>query len=526
MNGDCMNALKYKLANIKSFLGTGNILWLVVIISLVFLRIASVGFMGLMPQDAYYYLYGQHLDWSYYDHPPAIAYLLRFFTDIFGDKVFVIKMTDSVITLLFFFVFYKLSACFLSARRVLFACTLLFSTLMLSTLSLVSTPDVPLMLFWTLALLTLYHAVFLHKSAAWIWSGFMMGCAFDSKYTGVLLPAGLVLFLMLSPQHRSSLLRKWFWVCMIIFAITIFPIVWWNWQHDFASFRFQTMGRMNASNGLHLNLKGLLGLLGHQSAILMPVLFVALLWLITAGIKKYIVARNFISSKLLFLYSFFVPVFTLFLLVSFFSWVKLNWIMPAYISGIILVSIYLTKKWMNYQLLVSLAVHVALAIEVLFYPVLIKSDDTWFGWDQLSRKVKELEIQHPASFVFSADDYKTSAILNFYSDNFIYGRNVIGEHALQFDYIGTNLQKLEGRNALFLNSVPSLKAMEKGNKYPAALSEYFDLVTELSPIIITNGGRPVRKFLVFFCKNYHPSSDQPIFTSGNTMIHHKSSFSY
>ena len=32
-------------------------------------------FMGLMPQDAYYYLYGQNLSLSYFDHPGMIGHL-------------------------------------------------------------------------------------------------------------------------------------------------------------------------------------------------------------------------------------------------------------------------------------------------------------------------------------------------------------------------------------------------------------------------------------------------------------------
>jgi hypothetical protein len=48
--------------------------------------------MGLMPQDAYYYLYGQNLSLSYFDHPGMIGYILRIFTDVFGQSIFVVKL--------------------------------------------------------------------------------------------------------------------------------------------------------------------------------------------------------------------------------------------------------------------------------------------------------------------------------------------------------------------------------------------------------------------------------------------------
>ncbi len=61
--------------------------------------------MGLMPQDAYYYLYGQNLSLSYFDHPGMIGYILRIFTDVFGQSIFVVKLADFTISSLLLFVF-------------------------------------------------------------------------------------------------------------------------------------------------------------------------------------------------------------------------------------------------------------------------------------------------------------------------------------------------------------------------------------------------------------------------------------
>lgn len=498
-----MHKKGFQITDLKSIPRLYGNFWMIVIGVVFLLRMLFIGLMGLMPQDAYYHFYGQHLALSYFDHPPAIAYLLRIFTDVFGEKVFVVKMADTVVTLLSFIAFYKLAGCFLSFKRVVLACILFSSTLMFSALSLVSTPDVPLILFWTLSLFTLYQAIFLSKKSSWILSGIFMGFAFDSKYTGLFLPAGLVLFLLLSATYRKLLGSRWFWISMLLFLISISPVIWWNWQNGFASFLFQTSGRMNAVESIHVKFSGFLGVFGHQSAILMPVLFVALLWIVTSGIKRYIIGNKRIPAESLFLYSFFVPVFLLFLFISFFYWVKLNWMMPAYISGIVLASMYLNKKWLLYQLGFSLVVHLALAVEVIFYPVIIQSDDTWFGWDQLSQQVEKLQRRYPEAFVFSADEYKTSAVLNFYSDSMVYGRNVIGEPALQFDYIGTDLSRLTGKNALFLNSIPRLGKANAENNYAGKLNAYFTSVTELEPVLVQNRGITVRKFRVFYCRNYH-----------------------
>ncbi len=61
-------------------------------------RFLLLPFMGLMPQDAYYHFYGEHLALSYFDHPGMIGYILRGFTDVFGKTVFVVKLADFVVT--------------------------------------------------------------------------------------------------------------------------------------------------------------------------------------------------------------------------------------------------------------------------------------------------------------------------------------------------------------------------------------------------------------------------------------------
>ena len=45
-------------------------------------RLLLLPFFGMMPQDAYYDFYGEHLALSYFDHPGMIGYLLRLFTTV------------------------------------------------------------------------------------------------------------------------------------------------------------------------------------------------------------------------------------------------------------------------------------------------------------------------------------------------------------------------------------------------------------------------------------------------------------
>jgi 4-amino-4-deoxy-L-arabinose transferase-like glycosyltransferase len=488
----------------KKFYFGSNLKSIVVLcLLLIGIRFIFVAVMGIMPQDAYYDFYAQHLDLSYYDHPPLIGYLLRFFTTLFGKKVYVLKLADSIVTLLTIIAFYHLAKKFLSGYKTLIATALLLSTLMISILSLVSTPDVPLMLCWTININFLYEAIFKRKNIYWIWAGIFTGLSFDSKYTAVFLIVGLIGFLLMAKPFRKLLISGWFFLYLVCFSITILPVVIWNALNGFASFKFQSEGR--AQEGFHIDFTGFLGVIGHQSAILLPLLFFSLVYFIFRYCKKYGTRFARIPADQLFLLSFFIPLFIGFFFISFFYWVKLNWMMPAYITGIIWVARFWNKKWIRFQLIFSLSLHLLLAIEIIFYVVPIRSDDTWFGWSEFSDKVQTLRKKYPDAFIFSSDDYKTSAILNFYLKETVYSRNIVGERALQFDFVGTNLNTLKGKNAIYIDSNPRFTDLKNENKaVPLTYYSYFDKIIPLDPILIENHGRTERKFSVFLCINYHP----------------------
>lgn len=465
------------------------------------LRFSFIGLMGAMPQDAYYYFYGQHFALSYFDHPPAIAWILRAFTDLFGRHVFVIKLADTLVTIGTLLAFYRLSRCFLSLPRAWNSLLLLSATLMVTILSLVSTPDVPLLFFWSLSLIAIYRAVFEERKGYWIWAGIAMGLAFDSKYTAIFLPAGAVLYLLLSGQHRRYLWSSWFFTSILFFCITILPVVIWNVDNNFASFRFQSSERVG---GVEFHPLDFFGVLGHQAAILLPVLLVALFYYCYKLVRKYKWHITRIPAQQLFLLCFFLPVFAIFLLISPIYWVKINWMMPAYITGIIWISTWISFKYVRWQWICSLVVHLVLAVEIIFYPVPIHSDDTMIGWAGLGAGVKSLATEYPDDFIFSADDYKTSAMLNLYLGHMVYSRNIIGENALQFDFIGTDMNALKGRNALFINSLTDVNDAVDELAFIKKLSPFFSSVKQLPPIVVTQHGRVVRKFLVFRCMDYHP----------------------
>lgn len=480
--------------------------FLILLLSFQLFRFLLLPFFGLMPQDAYYNFYGEHLALSYFDHPGMIGYLLRLFTTIFGKHVFVIKLTDFVVTSATLFSFYHLAGLFLSKQKQNLALGLIGSTFLISILSTISTPDVPLLLFWTLSLIALYHAVFRQQKSAWLLAGLLMGLAFDSKYTAVLLQIGLILFLIFSNKYRKLLLSGWFWLSLLISILVTFPVFYWNEQHDFASFLFQSKTRTGDISKFQLKPLLFLGTIGTQMFLLLPVVFCGLVLFTFKFIKKVLVRWILPSYEILFLLCFFLPAFLGFFLISPIYWVKINWMMPSYITGFIFLSIFFSKKLVRINIGIAAILHLAFAAEVVFYPIQIKSDDTWFGWEQLANRVETLQKTYPDTFIFSADGYKTSAELSFFLPQKIYAQNILEKPALQFDYVGTKILLLAGKNALFVDSDPGFKNTQKKGISPPELKPYFEKVEELEPIIIKNGNSDARKFWVYYCTDYHRST--------------------
>ncbi len=486
--------------NLKSFIQNNTLIcW---VIGFQIFRFLILPFVGLMPQDAYYFLYGQNLSLSYFDHPGMIGYLLRLFSEIFGKSVFVIKFTDFTITTCTILAFYKLASYFLSKRKTERVLVLITSTLFISILSFNSTPDVPLLLFWTLSLMCLYNAIFEEKKWYWIFAGIVMGLAFNSKYTAVLLPLGLIAFLIFSNKYRKLLFSPWLWLSILISILVMFPVFLWNYQHDFASFTFQSSERTSSISEFEISPTNFLGAIAHQLLLLLPVLFFVMITFTYKYFKKALIKFKIPQAKTLFLLAFFIPTFVGFFSIAPIYWVKLNWMMPSYITGIILAGMFISKKLVKTQIVFSVVFHLLMLVQILFYVFPIKSDDTWIGWKELAFETENLQKKFPNTFVFSDDNYKTSACLNFFMNQKVYAQNIIGLPALHFDYLGDDLSNLDSKNALFIDSDKRFFDKKKKEEFHPELKNYFEKVTEIAPIIISINGKEVRKFWVFYCENY------------------------
>ncbi|HEX6200569.1 MAG TPA: glycosyltransferase family 39 protein [Thermoanaerobaculia bacterium] len=458
----------------------------------------------LMPQSAYYFTYAEHPALSYYDHPPMIGWLLWAGAVLFGKSALAVRGTVFVTTLATQLAVYALGRRLLGEEAAGRALVFLTASGVALLLSFIAVPDVPLLLFWALSLLALERALFGGEGSSknwlpWLLTGTAMGLAFLSKYTGVFLQGGLVLFLLASPGHRRLLRTPKPWLALAVAQVVSLPVWIWNLRHDFASFAFQLGGRAAESR---FDPDDALGFLASQAAVLLPVGFGLFVWVVGKRTVQAVRKRGAIDPQELFLLAFALPLFATCIALSTLTWVKVNWPMPAYLSGLLLVAPAVGRRATAWQAGLGGALLLAAAVQLVYYPVRVGSNDTWWGWRELAAEAEALHESHPDRFLFSGDNYKTTAELRFYTDLPVYGMNVIGWNALQYDYIGEDLSELVGRDAFLIQEEEKLRPSERTERYLLRTRLYFESVEEVEPIELRHRGDVTRLFRVFDCRNY------------------------
>lgn len=213
-------------------------LWLVVISSL--LRVFTASSIGLSVDEAHYALYGLHLDWSYFDHPPMVGWVQAVMLQ-WGDSDRVLRLAAIVLFAASSLVLFRLCNVFFAQDSKwlgFFSVAVLHSAAMLQLLGLALLPEVPLLLFSLLTLLALHAALTSDSLRPWLWLGLFLGLAGLSKYTAITL-AFSVVTVMAMRQQWSRFKTAGPWLALMVGLLCITPILYWNAQHDWISFSYQ-----------------------------------------------------------------------------------------------------------------------------------------------------------------------------------------------------------------------------------------------------------------------------------------------
>ncbi len=285
------------------------------------LRLAFLGSVDLVPEEAYYWNYAQHLDIGYLDHPPMVAWLIWLSTSLLHNTEFAVRIGAYLCWLVAAFF------CFLLARNLYgktaaFIAVLLFAGLPFFFVNgMLMTPDAPLTAAWAGALFFLERALLGEQRTAWASVGVCVGLGLLSKYTIVLLGPAAILFMLIDSRSRRWFRRRSPYIAVLIAVVLFTPVIVWNAEHDWVSFIFQ--GPQRFTSPLKFSL---FNLLGSIQLLLTPVGFIAVVVALTRQAKTYFRGphRN-IDQRALFVATFTIAPFSVFLFFSLFHGVKLDW---------------------------------------------------------------------------------------------------------------------------------------------------------------------------------------------------------
>jgi Dolichyl-phosphate-mannose-protein mannosyltransferase len=214
---------------------------IIVVVVFTIIRLILSSSLELANDESYYWTYSQHLQWNYFDHPPLVAVWIRFFTaNLLWQHTFFIRLGSFVGCAIASYFIYKTIAT-IHTERAAFIGVFLYNTSFYAciTAGLLITPDTPQMVFWTCAM---YMATKIleddTKWRYWLLFGVAVGLSIMSKIHAVFLWQGMLLYAVV--YKRSWFLKPTFYYSGLLTIIIISPIIIWNINNDFITYRFHS----------------------------------------------------------------------------------------------------------------------------------------------------------------------------------------------------------------------------------------------------------------------------------------------
>jgi 4-amino-4-deoxy-L-arabinose transferase-like glycosyltransferase len=220
------------------------------------MRLVYASVIDLRTDEAYYWTWSKESVLSFLDHPPMIAWFIRFGTAIFGDTNLGVRFAGIlamlVTQLLLADIVRRVTH---DVRAVVLALLMPEAALYYGLLMAKVSPDVALIPFAVAMLWTLVRLDETGNARWWLAAGLFAGLALLSKFTAVMLVPAVAAF-MLRPKWRGRWLASPYpWTAALIATVVFLPVLIWNFQHDWASFRFQLV-RATATHELSLRTVG------------------------------------------------------------------------------------------------------------------------------------------------------------------------------------------------------------------------------------------------------------------------------
>ena len=533
--------MRIKEQNINKIL-----IWLLAISAVV--RGVLAAWMEFGNDEVYYWTYALYPDWSHFDHPPMVGWVIQLFSlNLLLDSEFFIRLASVVFMTANTYIIFRIGKEIKDARTGLYAALLYTASIYAFVITgIFIMPDTPLMLFWLLAawmsikylkvkvpepvegptnsitVLRYFDKLSTQQPKFLLLFGLFAGLAMLSKYSGVFLWVGMMLYILVF--NRKQLKNPYLYLSLLISAVCCIPILYWNIQNGFISFSFH--GARVGGNKLNFSSFGteIAGEFFYNN----PVNFVLAIIAVIAAFKKKPHLDRHVPRLVLCIA---LPMILVFLYFSLTRPTLPHWNAPAYVLLIILSAVFLRDKQSEPDnlptsitaalavLVITLVIGVA-EIKTGFIPLdkhnepeMVGRDDftvDMYGWRQLGEKFSDFRAQKIAEGVMKEEDgivanqWFPLANLDYYVARPL-GMRVMGlgwpEQLHKYLWINDERGGFHlGENYWFLSD-------SRYPKDPRETYQWFFKEIELVGVIeIDRCGKPAKNFFVYTCKDL---MDQP-----------------
>jgi hypothetical protein len=240
--------------------------------------------LDLAPDEAHYWDWSRHLDWSYYSKGPLVALLIHASCWLFGSwsraltgtEMLAVRLPAVVCGALLLASVYVLTVQVYRRERWALAAVGIALTLpLIAAGSVLMTIDAPFTCAWGWALVFAHRAMFRGSVWAWPAAGICVFVGVLAKHTMVLWVPFLGLFLLTTPAYRPLLWSGRFWLMTAIGALGGLPILMWNSQHGWVTFLHTKDAHVGGSADDAFSLLGPVRYLATQILVLLVFWFIA-----------------------------------------------------------------------------------------------------------------------------------------------------------------------------------------------------------------------------------------------------------
>lgn len=409
------------------------------------IRLIFAVWIPITGDEAYFIVWGNNLDYGYYDHTPMVGWLLSLFLMIF-DASWWLRLPSVLLPIILSYGIFQI----LKTRQPQVAVwtALTFLVAPVNVINILITTDTTLIYFSFISVWFFYSALYesdsTNKNALkFLLSGLFLGLAFFSKYFAVFLGISYGVYIVFFHRNRKGFSGLAL-ILLMVLPFVLLNLVW-NYNHCWNNILFNLFNRTAGGDDPLVSL--------FKYLVMLVYLFSPLL--IYFSIKNRQQLKKQYSDKFnrVYLWVAAFPLF-LFLLLLFRKEVGLHWVFSFYpFAFIALAGVLSVKQWrwtFHFMWALSL-VHIIALASVMLLPVETFSnkkeaiENITLG--KYPQEVFSHLKQYEANYTFATISYGMSSVASYYTKRHFIVFDKASFHAREDERL-TDYKKLDGKNIL------------------------------------------------------------------------------